>query len=189
MRAGSSRFASVSLWHRACHVSASQVPGTVLSVSCVLIQCPAWEVVCPFRNEKNGALQDSVTCPRCCSGRRRRQDSDRGSPGIRSVLSSPSPLYRPFHLESYGGLLTDPPAQQGLQVAWDAGKGTSLASDGPGFDPDSSPDCLYNLEQVLTSQSLSPPLLNGENNVYFIQLWGRINNRDERVWHGAWDMG
>jgi len=36
------------------------------------------------------------------------------------------------------------------------------------------PDCLYSLEQVLASQSLSPPLLNGDNNVYFTQLWGRI---------------
>lgn len=65
-------------------------------------------------------------------------------------------------------------------MEWDAGKELIWASDGLRFDRDSPPDCLYSLEQVLTSQSLSPPLLNGDNNVYFTQLWGRINNRDKR---------
>lgn len=44
-------------------------------------------------------------------------------------------------------------------------------SDGPGFNLDSLTYCLYNLEQAVTSQSLSPCLLKGDKNVYVTWLW------------------
>lgn len=129
-RTGSSRLAWPHLGTVPAVEMLTQCLGLFEVFHALSIQCPVWEGGCSFRDEKTEAQQDSVTCRRRHSCKTQRPHS--GSSG----KGSPPPLQCPFQLESQGELITHPPAQQGLQAAWDAGKGTNL-SDGPGFHPDS----------------------------------------------------
>lgn len=71
----------------------------------------------------------------------------------------------------FEGLLTNSPALQGLQVAGDTGKGTTQGIGWMNLVLTHlyTVYCLYNLEQVLISQSLFPHLLNG--NIVYLTWW------------------